>query len=107
MTLTSCSGERPPRKTATRVSFLLAILYPNPRTRLPGHDPVRKLPSAPRAAQSPRRQAPGRGVTSEVVCVHGAEVALFHLAGDSAGAVELVWAHGWGHTHENMLPLAQ
>src|SRR5713226_2437125 len=54
MTLTSCSGERPPRKTATRVSFLLAILYPNPRTRPPAHDPIRKLPSAPRAAQSPR-----------------------------------------------------
>ena len=38
----------------------------------------------------------------------GAEVALFRLEGDSpAGAVELIWAHGWGHTHQNMLPLAQ
>ena len=37
MTLTSCSGERPPRNTATRVSFLPGILYPNlegfPRAR--------------------------------------------------------------------------
>ena len=38
----------------------------------------------------------------------GAEVALFRLESDSpAGAVELIWAHGWGHTHQNMLPLAQ
>src|SRR5947208_2632130 len=108
MTLTSCSGERPPRKTATRVSFLLAILYPNPRTRLPDHDPIRKLRCAAREAQSPRQQPLGRGVTSEAVRVCGADVALFRLEGDSpAGAVELIWAHGWGHTHQNMLPLAQ
>ena len=45
---------------------------------------------------------------SEAVRVRGAELALFHLKGDSAaGAVELIWAHGWGHTHQNMLPLAQ
>src|SRR5216684_2043824 len=99
MTLTSCSGERPPRKTATRVSFLLGILYPNPRTRLPGHDPVRKLQSAPQAAQSPRHRGLGCGLTSELIHVRGAELALFHLGGDpAAGSVELIWAHGWGHT---------
>jgi pimeloyl-ACP methyl ester carboxylesterase len=43
-----------------------------------------------------------------VVHVRGAELAVFHLADDSgAGPMELIWAHGWGHTHENMLPLAQ
>src|SRR5260370_30577213 len=100
MTLTSCSGERPPRKTATRASFLLGILYPNPRTRPPGHDPVCKLPPAPRAAQSPRHQRLGRSVRSEAICVRGAELAMFRLAGDSAAAaVELIWAHRWGPTH--------
>ncbi len=49
-----------------------------------------------------------RGMTPEVLRVRGAELALFHLDGDSAaGSVELIWAHGWGHTHANMLPLAQ
>src|SRR5712671_3546059 len=93
MTLTSCSGERPPRKTATRVSFLLAILYPNPRTRLSGHAAARKLPSGPSAAQSLRICPLGCGVMPEVVRVHGTEVALFHLEADSpSGAVELIWA---------------
>src|SRR6202140_5315711 len=35
---------------------------------------------------------------------------VFRLDGDSgsaAGPVELVWAHGWGQTHEALLPLAQ
>jgi len=45
---------------------------------------------------------------SEVVRVRGAELALFRLEGDSAaGSVELIWAHGWGQTHEALLPLAQ
>src|SRR5438874_4371713 len=53
-------------------------------------------------------QPPDRGVTPEVFRVRGAELALFHHAPDSAtGSVELIWAHGWGHTHANMLPLAQ
>ena len=44
----------------------------------------------------------------EAVRVHGTELALFHLEGDSAsGAMELIWAHGWGQTHEALLPLAQ
>ncbi len=47
-------------------------------------------------------------MTPEVIRVRGAELALFHLDGDSSeGSVELIWAHGWGHTHANMLPLAQ
>jgi pimeloyl-ACP methyl ester carboxylesterase len=47
-------------------------------------------------------------VKPEVVRVRGTDLALFHLEGDSAaGPVELVWAHGWGQTHEALLPLAQ
>jgi pimeloyl-ACP methyl ester carboxylesterase len=47
-------------------------------------------------------------VTPEVVRVRGTELALFHLEGDSGeGAVELIWAHGWGQTHAALLPLAQ
>ena len=45
---------------------------------------------------------------SDSARVSGTELALFHVDGDSPeGSVELIWAHGWGHTHENMLPLAQ
>jgi pimeloyl-ACP methyl ester carboxylesterase len=52
------------------------------------------------------------GVTSEAVRVRGAEIMVFRLDGDSmpgsaAGPVELIWAHGWGQTHEALLPLAQ
>jgi pimeloyl-ACP methyl ester carboxylesterase len=44
----------------------------------------------------------------EVVRVCGTELTLFHLEGDSGeGTMELVWAHGWGQTHEALLPLAQ
>jgi pimeloyl-ACP methyl ester carboxylesterase len=47
-------------------------------------------------------------VTPEVIHVRGAELALYHLGGDpAAGPVELIGAHGWGHTHANMLPLAE
>ena len=47
-------------------------------------------------------------MTSGAVHVRGAELALFRLDGDPPeGSIELIWAHGWGHTHENMLPLAQ
>ena len=35
-------------------------------------------------------------------------MAVFDLDRDSAGAAPLlIWAHGWGHTHRNMLPLAE
>ena len=44
----------------------------------------------------------------ETVRVRGADLAVFHLAGDSpVPGPLLVWAHGWGHTHRNLLPLAQ
>jgi pimeloyl-ACP methyl ester carboxylesterase len=47
-------------------------------------------------------------VNAETVRVHGTEFAVFHLTGDSAaGPVELIWAHGWGQTHEALLPLAE
>lgn len=47
-------------------------------------------------------------MNAETVRVRGAELAVFRLAGDSAaGAVELIWAHGWGQTHEALLPLAE
>jgi len=32
-------------------------------------------------------------------------LAVYEVASDAP--VELVWAHGWGHTHKNLLPLAE
>ena len=47
-------------------------------------------------------------MTREKVCVRGAEMAVFHLESDSAADKPLlIWAHGWGHTHANLLPLAE
>ena len=44
----------------------------------------------------------------ETVRVRGTDLAVFRDDDDSPGeAPLLVWAHGWGHTHANMLPLAQ
>jgi len=44
----------------------------------------------------------------KIVRVAGTEIALFRIDGDSPpGATELVWAHGWGHSHREMLPLAE
>lgn len=40
------------------------------------------------------------------VRVRGVEMAIFDLGGDSPGPL-LIWAHGWGHTHQNLLPLAR
>jgi len=38
----------------------------------------------------------------------GAEMAVFRLDGDaSEQASLLIWAHGWGHTHRALLPLAE
>jgi pimeloyl-ACP methyl ester carboxylesterase len=34
-------------------------------------------------------------------------MAVFRVGDAVSGAVELVWAHGWGHTHQALLPLAQ
>ena len=37
-----------------------------------------------------------------------ARFAAFHLAGGAPpGAPELVWAHGWAHSHASLLPLAE
>jgi pimeloyl-ACP methyl ester carboxylesterase len=47
-------------------------------------------------------------VRQEKVCVRSAELAVFHLNGDvGREEPQLVWAHGWGHTHANLLPLAE
>ncbi|MGD9615940.1 MAG: alpha/beta fold hydrolase [Alphaproteobacteria bacterium] len=44
----------------------------------------------------------------ETVRVRDAEMAVFDIGRDSAGASPLlIWAHGWGHTHRDMLPLAE
>jgi pimeloyl-ACP methyl ester carboxylesterase len=35
-------------------------------------------------------------------------LAVYRVGGAApSGAAELVWAHGWGHTHQALLPLAQ
>jgi pimeloyl-ACP methyl ester carboxylesterase len=47
-------------------------------------------------------------VRKTTVRIGGADVAVFEPEGDSRlGAPLFVWAHGWGHTHRNMLPLAE
>jgi pimeloyl-ACP methyl ester carboxylesterase len=36
------------------------------------------------------------------------DLAVYRVGGAApSGAAELVWAHGWGHTHQALLPLAQ
>jgi pimeloyl-ACP methyl ester carboxylesterase len=64
---------------------------------------VRTLSSTGPPAQS---SGPPR-VTREVVRAAGAELALFRLGAASQGAPVLVWGHGWGHSHRNMLGLAE
>jgi pimeloyl-ACP methyl ester carboxylesterase len=47
-------------------------------------------------------------VREATVRVRGAEMAVFELGGATRpDAKLLVWAHGWGHTHRNLLPLAE
>jgi pimeloyl-ACP methyl ester carboxylesterase len=71
---------------------------------VPTDAPDRKLQSARHAAQSPRIER----VKAETVRVRGAEMAVFDGGNESRlGEPLLVWAHGWGHTHRNMLPLAE
>ena len=68
------------------------------------NDVVGKLPPAGSPAQLSR----GGGVTAETVSVHDAEMAMFRVGADSpAASPMLVWVHGWGQTHEALLPLAQ
>jgi pimeloyl-ACP methyl ester carboxylesterase len=52
--------------------------------------------------------AQNSGPRREIVRCGGAEMAVFHVDGESAGpAPLLIWAHGWGHTHRAFLPLAE
>ena len=47
-------------------------------------------------------------MTRETVTMAGTETAVFRLPGEApSGAPELIWAHGWGHTHAALLPLAE
>ncbi len=47
-------------------------------------------------------------MTRETVRVRGTDFAVYHLNGDrAASAPLLIWAHGWGHTHRNFLPIAE
>jgi pimeloyl-ACP methyl ester carboxylesterase len=44
----------------------------------------------------------------ETVRARGAELAVFDAGGEVPfGGPLLVWAHGWGHSHANLLPLAE
>src|SRR3954449_7216569 len=96
---------------------------PSPAARFRGHEPApsptdpdparrasrpriaaRKLLCSPSAAQSG-----GAGIVRrDTAHVRGAEMAVFHLDENArAGTPLLVWAHGWGHSHANLLPLAE
>jgi pimeloyl-ACP methyl ester carboxylesterase len=71
--------------------------------------PPAEISSAPRAAQSaaPARAESG-GPRRETVRAGGAEIAVFHVDGESPGQTPLlIWAHGWGHTHRAFLGLAE
>jgi pimeloyl-ACP methyl ester carboxylesterase len=47
-------------------------------------------------------------VSAASVRVRGADLPVFDLGGDSSAQRPLlVWAHGWGHTHQNLMPLAR
>jgi pimeloyl-ACP methyl ester carboxylesterase len=47
-------------------------------------------------------------MVTETVQAGSMPMALARVAGDSPpGVPELIWAHGWGQTHQAMLPLAQ
>src|ERR1051325_5684260 len=96
---------------------------PNPAARFRGHEPVPppKDPVPARTAGRPRIAAPkllcrpspaqsggADAMKRERVHVRGAEIAVVHLGGNGrAEAPLLVWAHGWGHTHANLLPMAE
>ena len=68
--------------------------------------PKQAAPAPP--TLSPRRPRWGERMKRETVRVRGADLAMFRHDGDSPGAAPLVvWVHGWGHSHANMLPLAQ
>ncbi len=40
--------------------------------------------------------------------MHGTDLAVFRCGADSsASGPQLIWAHGWGHTHAALVPLAE
>jgi pimeloyl-ACP methyl ester carboxylesterase len=48
------------------------------------------------------------GVKRCDIAVEGTEFAVYRLAGATpAEAPELIWAHGWGHSHAALAPLAE
>jgi pimeloyl-ACP methyl ester carboxylesterase len=50
----------------------------------------------------------GNGPARHDVNVAGAQFAAYRLAGGAPVSVpELIWAHGWGHSHASLLPLAE
>ena len=63
-----------------------------------------KLPSAAYAVQLGRIAR----MTGERMRVGGADLAVFRIEGDSPpSAPLLIWAHGWGQTHQALLPIAE
>ena len=71
--------------------------------------PPAEISAVPRAAQSAvQSAAQSSGARQETVRCGGAEMAVFHIDGESGRpAPLLIWAHGWGHTHRAFLPLAE
>ena len=66
--------------------------------------PNGNLSPAPPAAQSPQR----RGMRQHLTRVRGADLAVFERDPAAAGAAPLLlWAHGWGQAHGDLLPLAE
>jgi pimeloyl-ACP methyl ester carboxylesterase len=50
----------------------------------------------------------GAGPARHDVNAAGVQFAAYRLAGSAPASVpELVWAHGWGHSHASLLPLAE
>ena len=48
------------------------------------------------------------GLQRQDITVGAANFAAYRLAsGAPAEAMEVIWAHGWGHSHASLLPLAQ
>jgi pimeloyl-ACP methyl ester carboxylesterase len=51
---------------------------------------------------------PPMPATRHNISAAGGEFAAYRLAGAApAGAPELIWAHGWGHSHQALLPVAE
>jgi pimeloyl-ACP methyl ester carboxylesterase len=51
---------------------------------------------------------PGGALERQVIAAGDAEFAVYRLASAASSDVtELIWAHGWGHSHAALAPLAQ